>query len=70
LNIIILDASETARIKVEELLNDINIDSHNIQSFENSNEALEYIEDSGVDLIISSVELAGMDGVSFVDMIL
>ena len=55
MEIIILDASETARIKVEELLNDINIDSHNIQSFENSNEALEYIEDSGVDLIISSV---------------
>lgn len=70
MEIIILDASETARIKVEELLNDINIESHNIQSFENSNEALEYIEDSGVDLIISSVEVKGMDGVSFVDMIL
>lgn len=70
MNIIILDASETARLKVEELLNDIKVDSYNIHSYENSNEALEFIEDKGADLIMSSVELKGMDGVSFVDMIL
>jgi len=70
MNIVILDASETSAMKTEELLNDINVSSVDIYTFDNGEDALEFIEEEGADIIFSSLELVDMDGVSFTDILL
>jgi response regulator RpfG family c-di-GMP phosphodiesterase len=70
MKIVILDASETSRIKTEDLLTDINVPSVDIYSFDNGGDALEFISDEGADIIFLSLELVDMDGVSFTDILL
>ena len=70
MNIIILDDSVTVRSKIEDLLANMNFDNLDINSFDNAEKALEYSRDGDVDLIFSSIETQGIDGITFVDTIL
>jgi len=68
--IIVLDASETVKIKIQDLLSDMNVEDLDIELFEDANDALDYIKEYGADIIFSSIETMGLDGVSFVDILL
>ena len=70
MNIIILDGSSTVRSKIEELLMDMNFNDLDISLFDNAEEALEFSRDNDIDLIFSSIETEGMDGITFVDSLL
>jgi len=70
MNIVILDAGETSRIRTEDLLTNLNVLAEDIYSFDNAEEALDFIDDEGANIIFSSLELADSDGVSFTDILL
>lgn len=74
MNIIIIDKSITVRLKIEELLQAMDSEIFNfdldILSYENATEALEHIQDYDIDLVFSSIETIGMDGISFVESLL
>jgi len=68
--IVILDASATVRTKIQDLLFDIYSEQLDIELYEDANDALDYIKEYGADIIFSSIETIGLDGVSFVDILL
>ena len=70
MKIVILDASETSRIRTEDLLTDLKVLAQDIYSFDNAEEALEFITDESPDLVFSSLSLTDSDGVSFADLLL
>jgi len=70
MNIVILDAGETSRIRTEDLLTDLNVSVDDIYSFNNAEEALEFIDDEGANIIFASLELTDTDGISFTDILL
>ena len=70
MTIIVLDASVTVRTKIQDLLLDMDSESLDIELYEDAREALEFIRSNEVGLIFSSIETVGMDGISFVDMLL
>lgn len=70
MKIVVLDGSSTVRKKIEDLLLDMDFDELDIDLFENGEEALDFIRLNGADLIFSSIETKGMDGVTFVDHII
>ena len=70
MTIVILDASATVRNRIHDLLVELDSEHLEIECFEDGSEALEYIQDNSVDLIFSGIETMGLDGVSFVDMLL
>ena len=70
MNIVILDASVTARTKIEDLLLEMGVPSSDIYAFEDGAEALDFIREDGADLIFSALEMPTMDGVSFTDLLL
>ena len=66
---VVLDASVTVQNKINDLL--IEIDSEmDVECFENGSEALEFIQENHVDLVFSAIETTGLDGVSFVEILL
>ena len=70
MNILVVDGSITVRTKIEELLMDMDFDNLDINLFEDAEEALEYSRSNDIDLIFSSIETDGMDGLTFVDNLL
>jgi len=68
--IVVLDASVTVRLKIKDLLLDMSAEELDIQLYEDAREALEFIRENGADLIFSAIETAGLDGISFVDILL
>ena len=70
MTIVILDASSTVRTKIEDLIQDMDFDDLDTVLFDNGDDALEFISENETDLIFSSIEIEGMDGVSFIDHIL
>jgi len=70
MKVVILDASETSRIRTEDLLTDLDVLAQDVYSFDNAEEALDFITDEGADIVFSSLALADMDGVSFTDILL
>ena len=70
MTIIVLDASLTVRTKIQELLLDIDSENLEIELYEDARDALDYIRETKVDLIFSSIETVGMDGASFIDILL
>ena len=70
MNILVLDASATARTKIEDLLLEMGVSSGDIHSFEDGAEALDFVREDGADLIFSALEMATMDGISFTDLLL
>jgi len=70
MNILVVDGSLTVRIKIEELLVAMDLDDLEITLFEDAQEALDYSRSNDVDLIFSSIETDGMDGLTFVDNLL
>ncbi|NOQ30481.1 MAG: response regulator [Helicobacteraceae bacterium] len=70
MTILVLDASLTVRSMIDELLCEMQFDNLNIELFENGNEALEFVQTNSVDLVFSAIETEGMDGITFVDLIL
>jgi len=68
--IIILDASSTVRAKIEDLLLEMGCNASDVNQFEDGEKALEFNELNEADLIFSAIETEGMDGVTFVDLIL
>jgi len=70
MTVMILDASSTVRIKIESLLLDMGYDGLDIQMYEDAGDALEFFESNEVELIFSSIEMEGVDGITFVDLIL
>ena len=69
MNIIVLDASSTVRTKIEKLLLDLERPEIDVILFDDALEALDYIDMNDVDIIFSAIELKGLDGMSFVDLI-
>lgn len=70
MDIIILDASSTARTKIESLLFEMGVDSDDIHQFEDGAEALDFVRDYGADLIFSALEMTTMDSISFTHLLL
>ena len=70
MNILVVDASLTVRMKIQDLLEEVDSENIGVECFEDASEALDYIKDNEVDLIFSGIETEGLDGISFVDMIL
>ena len=70
MNIIILDASSTARNKIEDLLVAMGFENMDIHLFDDGEAALEFFRQEGADLVFSSLEAEVIDGVTFVDLIL
>jgi len=67
---LILDASATVRNKIHDLLLELDSEHIDIETFEDGSEALEFIQENDVDLVFSAIETTGLDGISFVDMVL
>jgi CheY-like chemotaxis protein len=55
---------------VTDLLFDMQPDGLDIYPFENGESALDFIKQEGADLIFTAIETEGIDGVTFVDLIL
>ena len=70
MTIIVLDASATVRTKIEKLLLEMDSENLDIELFEDARDALDFIQDNGAELIFSSIETKGLDGISFVDILL
>jgi CheY-like chemotaxis protein len=70
MNILVVDASLTVRMKIHDLLEEVDSKNIHVECFEDASEALDYIKESEVDLVFSGIETEGLDGISFVDMIL
>ena len=74
MNIVVIDKSSTVRLKIEELLLNVGSDTSDlkfdIELFENASDALECIKECEVDLVFSSIETIGIDGISFVESLL
>jgi len=70
MTIVVLDASTTVRQKIEKLILDFDCDDVDIVLFSDGAEAFDYIESEDVDIVFSSIENEGLDGVSFVDLLL
>jgi len=70
MKIIAIDSSMTVLSKIENLLQQISINDLEISLFTNTNDAIEFIDDNDVNLIFSSIETEGMDGITFAEMIL
>jgi len=70
MKIVILDASEIVRTKIEKLILSYDFRDVDIYSFEDGHEALDFIDDNDVDIIFSSIETKGLDGVSLVDLLM
>ena len=70
MNIIVLDASATVREKIKKLILSYKFDDVDIHLFEDGGEALDFIEmHDDIDIVFSSIETKGIDGVSLVDLI-
>ena len=70
MNIVVLDASSTARNKIEDLLVKMGFEDVDIHLFEDGEQALDFVRQEGADIIFSSLEADGIDGITFVDIIL
>ncbi len=70
MKIVVLDASITVRKKIQNLLLDIDSVNLDIELFEDANDALFFIKENGADMIFSSIETKGLDGISFADIVL
>ncbi|MDB2563015.1 response regulator [Sulfurimonas sp.] len=70
MTILVVDASLTVRMKIHDLLEEVDSQNIEIECFEDASEALEYTKENDVDLMFSGIETEGLDGVTFVDMIL
>lgn len=70
MTILILDASSTVRNKIHDLLMELDPENIDVESFEDGSEALEFIHDNDVDLVFSAIETVGLDGITFVDILL
>jgi two-component system, response regulator YesN len=70
MTVVILDASATVRNKIHGIFDKLGIADLNVECFEDGSEALEFVQKNDVDLIFSAIETIGLDGISFVDIIL
>ena len=70
MKILVLDASGTVRNKIYNILESLDIGFLDIELFEDGSQALDYIKDNDVDLVFSGIETIGLDGISFVDILL
>ncbi len=70
MTIIVLDASSTVRTKIKKLLLEMDSENLDIELYEDARDALESIRNNGAELIFSSIETKGLDGISFVDILL
>ena len=70
MTILILDASVTVQIKIRDLLQELDSENLDIKCFEDGSEALDYVKENKVDLVFSAIETVGLDGISFVDILL
>ena len=70
MTILVVDASLTVRMKIRDLLEEMDPHNMHIECFEDASKALDYTKENDIDLIFSAIETEGLDGISFVDMIL
>ena len=70
MKIIILDDSPTVQMILESLLEDLGVDEDEMHLFEDGHEALNFIKDSGADIIFSDVNMPKMHGSEFVKKVL
>lgn len=70
MNVLILDASVTVRMRINELLTEVDPDNLEITCFEDASDALDHMQENEIDLIFSAIETKGIDGISFADILL
>lgn len=70
MNIVIVNKSNIVSTKIESLLYEFDIEGLDVELFSDAQEALDFIEDNDIDLVFSSIETDGIDGISFVEILL
>lgn len=67
--IVILDDSLTVRLLIEDYLLDMDVDESHIKTFEKGADALEFIKENTISLIISDLNMPTMSGAEFVKLV-
>ena len=66
LNICVVDDEEILRVS---LTDDLSDNGHNVNDFENSLDAIEFIKNNEVDLVITDIRMPNLDGIEFLSLI-
>ncbi|QSZ41986.1 response regulator [Sulfurimonas aquatica] len=69
MKIIILDDSATIRMIIEAHLEDLGVNENEIFSFENGFKALEFIYMNGADIVFTDINMPGLNGYEFAQML-
>ncbi len=70
MKIVVLDDSKTVLLTIQALLEELGVEEEEIYLFNDGQSALDSIEQSGADIIISDIQMPGMDGFAFVQKLL
>ena len=70
MKIVVLDDSKTVLLTIEALLEELGVEEEEVFLFNDGQSALDSIEQSGADIIISDIQMPGMDGFAFVQKLL
>lgn len=70
MNIMIVDPSEVSRTVIENFLLKMGVTSRNIHLFVDGEQAIEFSRDEEVDILFSALNLPGIDGIDFIDIVL
>ena len=70
MKILIIEPSEVSRIVIEDQLMKLGVKSSDIHLCVDGKRAIEYVREEGVDILFTTLNLPGLDGVDFVDLIL
>jgi CheY-like chemotaxis protein len=70
MKIVVLDDSKTVLLTIMALLEELDVQEEEVFLFSDGQSALDSIEQSGADIIISDIQMPGMDGFAFVQKLL
>ena len=70
MNIMIVEPSEVSRAVIENTLMKLGVKSGDINLFVDGEDAMAFAREEGADLLFTVLNLPGMDGIDFIDIIL
>ncbi len=70
MNIMIVEPSEVSRAVIENTLMKLGVKSGDINLFVDGGDAIAFAREEGADLLFTVLNLPGMDGIDFIDIIL